>query len=155
MVRIGTGIDKIWLPTETGMIELENVSTDMSTVAKACIADIDDDSAYLLQDERRRRPSVQQSDLDELLITETIVSKARQEQRAENRATGAAPSKQDRKANRRENARKERHALGAHDPGSTEDSLQREAGGNQSQTPIASRPDASDTAMHEFLRGLS
>ena len=155
MVRIGMGIDKVWLPTETGMIELRNVSTNTSTVAKSCIADVDDDSAQLLQDERRMKASADQSDLDELLNKETVVSNARREQREENRASGGGPSKKARKGNMRETAREERHAVGAHDADSTASALDKEARPTPSKWPKASNADASDRAMGDFLRTLS
>lgn len=154
MVRIGTGIDRIWLPTETGMIELRNLSTHTSTVAKACIADVDDDSAQLLQGERRTRSSADQSDLDELLNKEAMVSNARREQREENRVSGGKASKKARKNNMRESAREERHAVGAHDPDSTASALDKAARPTQNKSPSTRNVDASEKAMCEFLETL-
>lgn len=155
MVRVDASIDRIWLPTESGLIMLQNVSTDSSAVSQACISDLDHYSNHLLDLQRARNVSDEEQQFAEVIARERALSHAKADKRKEDLARGGAPSKAERRSNTRDNAGREMEALGAHNAEDMDRRLAAQVEAANVTANTSSHPGAAELAMDAFLKDLA
>jgi hypothetical protein len=154
-VRVDSSIDRIWLPTESGIIMLKNVATDSSAVFQACVSDLDEHSKQLLESRRARSDSDEEANFEEVMTRAQMLSKAKAERKKEDIARGGAPSKAERRSNTRENAEEEMEALGAHNPEDMDRKLAAKVEAAKDPPNAAPPPGAVELAMDAFLKDLA
>jgi hypothetical protein len=155
MVRVDASIDRVWLPTESGLTMLKNVSTDSSAVSQACVSDLDEYSKQILESRRARSTSDEEAAFGEVMARARVESNAKAEKRKEDLERGGAPSKAERRSNTRDNAKNEMNALGAHNAEALDSKLATRAAFANEPSGAISPPTAAELAMDAFLKDLA